>query len=381
MPRQSLSPTEANSSQPLTPITQEKLPDFDWAFLRRSLLVWYQQAGRDLPWRRSRDPYAIWVSEIMLQQTQVATVLPYYERWLDRFPTLEALADADQQAVLKAWEGLGYYARARNLHKAAQIVVRDRGGKLPRTLAEIQQLPGIGRTTAGGILSATDNLPISILDGNVKRVLSRLSALRVPPKNAIAFLWELSDALVDPLQPRDFNQAIMDLGAILCRRRQPTCEVCPWQKACLAYNKGIQSQLPMTEQSSPLPHKRIAVAVIRNDQGEILIDRRLEEGLLGGLWEFPGGKIEADETIEDCIRREILEEIGLAIAVEEHLITLDHAYTHFRITLIAHFCRYLGGVPQAIECQEVRWVKVEELEQFPFPKANSKIIEAIKQAL
>lgn len=359
----------------------DPLPSFDWNFLRRSLLVWYERAGRDLPWRHSRDPYEIWVSEIMLQQTQVNTVLPYYQRWLERFPTVEILAAADQQSVLKAWEGLGYYARARNLHKAAQGVVRDYGGNFPRNLEDIQKLPGIGRTTAGGILSATDNLPVSILDGNVKRVLSRLIALRVPPKNAIASLWQLSDALIDPVQPREFNQAIMDLGATLCRRRQPDCESCPWQRACLAYNKGIQFQLPMTEKASPLPHKRIAVAVIRNDQGEILIDRRLEEGLLGGLWEFPGGKIEADETVEACIQREILEEIGLEIAVEEHLITLDHAYTHFRVTLTAHFCRYLGGVPQAIECQEVRWVKVDELEQFPFPKANSQIIEAIKKTL
>ena len=343
-------------------------------------MAWYQQAGRDLPWRHSRDPYAIWISEIMLQQTQVSTVLPYYERWLKRFPQLEDLAAADQQSILKAWEGLGYYARARNLHRTAQIVVRDYQGNFPRTLEDIQKLPGIGRTTAGGILSATDNLPLSILDGNVKRVLARLSALTVAPKTAIAFLWQLSDTLLDPLQPREFNQAIMDLGATICRRRQPNCDACPWQSTCLAYNKGIQEQIPMTEPASPLPHKRIAVAVIRNDQGEILIDRRPQEGLLGGLWEFPGGKIEADETIEDCIRREILEEIGLAIAVEEHLITLDHAYTHFRITLTAHFCRYLGGTPQAIECQEVRWVKVEDLEQYPFPKANSKIIDAIKQA-
>jgi A/G-specific adenine glycosylase len=229
-------------------------------------------------------------------------------------------------------------------------------------------------------VSAAYNQPHPILDGNVKRVLARLIALDIPPKQAIASLWELSEQLLDPQQPKDFNQAIMDLGATLCRRKNPDCFACPWQKSCCAYNKGVQSQIPMTESASPLPHKRIGVAIIRNETDQILIDRRPEEGLLGGLWEFPGGKIEADETVEACIRREIREEIGLEIEVEDHLITLDHAYTHFRITLTAHFCRYLGGTPQAIECQEIRWVEIYDLDRFPFPKANIKIIEAIKQA-
>lgn len=316
----------------------------------------------------------------MLQQTRVQTVIPYYHRWLARFPTIAVLANADRQAVLKAWEGLGYYARARNLHEASRWLVENNGGKFPDSLEGVLKLPGIGRTTAGGILSAAYDRPHPILDGNVKRVLARLIALQVPPKQAIAQLWELSQRLLDPQQPKDFNQAIMDLGAILCRRKNPNCPSCPWQRSCCAYNKGIQGEIPMTESAPPLPHKRIGVAVIRNNAHQILIDRRREEGLLGGLWEFPGGKIEADETVEACIRREIREEIGLDIEVEDRLITLDHAYTHFRITLTAHFCRYLGGTPQAIECQEIRWVGVDDLDRFPFPKANIKIIEAIRKA-
>lgn len=352
--------------------------DSDIAALRRSLLSWYEQRGRTLPWRNEVDPYKIWVSEIMLQQTQVKTVIPYYQRWLTQFPTVETLASADLQQVLKAWEGLGYYARGRNLHKAAQQVVEQQDGQFPANLEGVLALPGIGRTTAGGILSAAFNQPVSILDGNVKRVLARLAALPVPPAKALQQLWQLSDRLIDPEHPRDFNQAIMDLGAIACTPRNPTCLLCPWRDLCRAFTQGIQSQLPMKQPSSPLPHKKIGVAVIRNEQGQILIDRRLEKGLLGGLWEFPGGKIEPDETVEDCIKREIREELGIEIAVGEHLLTLDHAYTHFKVTLNVYYCQHLSGEPQPLESQEVRWVELADIDQYPFPKANSKIIEALR---
>ncbi|HEY9645950.1 MAG TPA: A/G-specific adenine glycosylase [Chroococcidiopsis sp.] len=348
--------------------------------LRRSLLDWYAQHGRDLPWRRSRDLYAIWVSEIMLQQTQVKTVMPYYQRWLATFPTIEALAAADQQAVLKVWQGLGYYARARNLHRAAQVVVQEYGGHIPTTLDGITQLPGIGRTTAGGILSAALNQALPILDGNVKRVLARLAAIPVPPNRAIAHLWSLSEQLLDLEQPRDFNQAVMDLGATVCLPKKPACLICPWTAYCQAYQLNKQDELPVTDQKNPVPHKQIGVAVIWNDQRQILIDRRRQEGLLGGLWEFPGGKIEPGETVEECIKREIREELGIEISVGDRLIAIDHAYSHFRVTLNVHHCQYLSGDPQPLECDEVRWVGVQELEQYPFPAANVQIINALRNS-
>ncbi|MEB3282036.1 MAG: A/G-specific adenine glycosylase [Lyngbya sp.] len=348
--------------------------------LRRSLLAWYDRQGRALPWRNSRDPYCIWVAEIMLQQTQVKTVIPYYQRWLSQFPTVEALAIADLQQVLKLWQGLGYYARARNLHKAAKIVVEHYHGVFPNQPEAVLQLPGIGRTTAGGILSAAFNLPISILDGNVKRVLARLTALTVPPPKALKYLWQLSDILIDPKHPRAFNQAIMDLGATVCLPKTPNCSECPWKTHCQAYLSNLQLQLPMREADHPLPHKIIGVAVIWNEQGQILIDKRPAKGLLGGLWEFPGGKLEANETIEDCIRREIREELAIEVEVGSHLITLEHAYTHFRVTLHVYHCRHQSGDPQPLECDEIRWVTLDEIEQFPFPKANEKIIAALKEA-
>jgi A/G-specific adenine glycosylase len=196
----------------------------------------------------------------------------------------------------------------------------------------------------------------------------------------MAQLWEISEHLLPPNQGRDFNQALMDLGATVCIPRQPICASCPWKSACKSYNLGIQNLIPMTESKAPLPHKIIGVAVIWNSNGqEILIDRRKPEGLLGGLWEFPGGKVEPGETIPDCIKREIQEELGIIIAVEEKLMTIDHAYTHFKVTLNVHHCRYVSGEPQTIECDEIKWVTLDELDHYPFPKANIKIIQALQQ--
>ncbi|MBD2042559.1 A/G-specific adenine glycosylase [Microcoleus sp. FACHB-672] len=359
--------------------TQDSLPNSTVLDLRKSLLLWYNYSHRNLPWRLTPEPYKIWVSEIMLQQTQVKTVIPYYERWLAKFPSIEHLAAVDLQDVLKAWQGLGYYARARNLHKASQEIVDHHGGVFPHRLEEVLALPGIGRTTAGGILSLAFNLPVAILDGNVKRVLARLMALPVPPAKANKQLWQMSETLLDPENPRDFNQALMDLGATICTPHNPACLLCPWQSHCEAYNLGMQSELPMREVSAPIPHKIIGVAVIWNDERKILIDKRRQTGLLGGLWEFPGGKVEEGETLEACIQREIQEELAIDIEVGEHLITIEHAYTHFRVTLNVYHCRHLSGIPQPLECDEIRWVTLDEIDQYPFPTANVKIIEALRQ--
>ena len=317
----------------------------------------------------------------MLQQTQVKTVIPYYHRWLDRFGDIKALAAADLQDVLKVWQGLGYYARARNLHKAAGEVASKHNGIFPDRFEDVLALPGIGRSTAGGILSAAFNQPVPILDGNVKRVLARLVALPVPPAKALGDLWQLPETLLDTQQPRDFNQALMDLGATLCTPKNPACLLCPWRTSCAAYNLEKQSEIPMRETRSPIPHKQIGVAVIWNDERQILIDRRRPEGLLGGMWEFPGGKIEPGETVEGCVRREIQEELGIEVSVGDRLITVEHAYTHFRVTLHVHHCQYVSGEPRPIECDEIRWVSVDELDDYPFPKANTRIIEAIREQL
>jgi A/G-specific adenine glycosylase len=316
----------------------------------------------------------------MLQQTQVKTVIPYYDRWLAEFPTIAALAEANLQQVLKAWQGLGYYARARNLHKAAQTIVQNHGGIFPTEPIAVMALPGIGQTTAGGILSAAFNQPVPILDGNVKRVLARLLALETPPNKSLKALWQASTSLLDPDNPRDFNQALMDLGATICTPKNPACLLCPWQPHCLAHQRNMQNELPISESRSPLPTKAIGVAVIWNNQGLVLIDRRRPEGLLGGLWEFPGGKIEPGETVEACIHREIREELEIEIAVGKPLITINHTYTHFHVVLHVHHCQYLSGEPKPIACDEIQWVTLSELDRFPFPKANLQIIAALRRA-
>lgn len=358
----------------------DRFSDAQLAQLRRSLLDWYDRNGRKLPWREQPTPYRVWISEIMLQQTQVKTALPYFERWLQRFPDLPSLAQADLQAVLKLWQGLGYYARARNLHKAAQQIRDRHQSQFPDDYDAVIDLPGIGRSTAGAILSAAFEQPYPLLDGNVKRVLARLTGLSVPPSKALKPLWNLSETLLDRDRPRDFNQAIMDLGATCCTPKNPACLLCPWRDTCQAYNLDLQSQLPMRETRHPIPHKHIGVAVIWNDRQQILIDRRPAKGLLGGMWEFPGGKLEEGESYPECIRREIREELGIDIEVGEHLITVTHAYTHFKVSLNVYHCRHISGEPQTIECDEIRWVTLDELDDFPFPTANVKIIEALRQA-
>ena len=357
------------------------------AELRPLLLNWWSDHGRhDIPWKRTSsgdrpapdqplDPYPIWIAEVMLQQTQLAVVLPYWHRWMAVFPTVEALAAASLEQVRLLWQGLGYYSRARRLHQAAQQIS---GRSWPGDLEEWMALPGIGRTTAGSILSSAFNAPVPILDGNVRRVLARLRAHDRPPARDQALFWQWSHALLDPQRPRDFNQALMDLGATLCTPRQPLCDACPWQRHCAAYAAGEPSLWPVSEERKPVPFQVIGVGVVLNADGEVLIDQRLEEGLLGGLWEFPGGKQEPGETIEACITRELQEELAIEVTVGQELISVDHAYSHKRLRFVVHVCRWLSGEPKPLASQQVRWVLPDDLGNYAFPAANAKIIAALR---
>lgn len=359
------------------------------AELSACLLGWWQAHGRrdplQKPWMfkpaggwpeadHPLDPYGIWIAEVMLQQTQLAVALPYWERWMATFPTLEALAVASLDQVRLQWQGLGYYSRARRLHEAAQLLVNS---PWPHALEGWMALPGIGRTTAGSILSSAFNAPTPILDGNVKRVLARLTAHPRPPARDDAQFWRWSEALLDPLRPRDVNQALMDLGATVCTPRSPSCERCPWSPHCAAYAAGDPCHWPVTDASKPLPFQVIGVGVVINAAGEVLIDQRLEEGLLGGMWEFPGGKQEQGETIETCIARELKEELGIAVAVGDELITVDHAYSHKKLRFVVHLCTWISGEPQPLASQQVRWVRPDDLGNYAFPAANARIIEAL----
>ena len=352
----------------------------------QTLLAWWDLHGRaGIPWKvlpngeppgleQDLDPYGIWIAEVMLQQTQLSVVLPYWERWMAAFPTLDALAAASLEEVRLQWQGLGYYSRARRLHEAAQLLL---GRPWPRTLAEWMALPGIGRTTAGSILSSAFNAPLPILDGNVKRVLARLTAHPRPPARDDALFWSWSEALLDPVRPRDLNQALMDLGATVCTPRMPSCGACPWRLHCAAYASGDPCHWPVTEAPKSLPFQVIGVGVVLNASGEVLIDQRLEEGLLGGMWEFPGGKQEQGETIDTCIARELQEELGIAVTVGDELITVDHAYSHKKLRFVVHLCTWESGEPQPLASQQVRWVRPDDLKNYAFPAANTKIIAAL----
>ncbi len=341
--------------------------------VRERLLAWYDENRRDLPWRCTRDPYRIWVAEVMLVQTQVDTVIPYYQRFLERFPDIESLAAADLDSVLKTWEGLGYYARPRNLHKAAGILVSEHSGRLPRDSKTLLSLPGIGAYVAAAVSSIAFDEPVLAIDGNVRRVLSRLLDLPAPTDSR---LRTATGALADE-RPGDVNQALMDLGARLCKPRAPRCSGCPLARSCRARRHGTIDQRPGRRRARERPHYDIAVGVIWRD-GRILIAKRPPEGLLGGLWEFPGGKPEPGESLEAAVIREVGEELDIDVEPGAKIATVNHAYSHFAITMHAFHCRYRTGTPRPVACQEIAWVKPDQLDRYAFPAANRRVLERLR---
>lgn len=345
------------------------------------LLDWWDQGHADLPWRRDRDPYHIWISEIMLQQTQIKTVIPYFERWMANYPTIEMLASASLDDVLKQWEGLGYYSRARNLHATAQRLVAEYGGKLPNSAESLIKLKGIGRYTAGAIASIAFDQPAPILDGNVIRVLSRLVDL--PDDTTLTktknHLWRLAESVVPEKRPGDFNQALMELGQRVCQPAKPACHICPLRDLCLARARGTQLERPVRPPRKRTPHFDVAAGVIYREDGRFLIAQRPLDGLLGGLWEFPGGKQEEGETIEEALVREIQEELGIEIRPKFHVTRVKHAYTHFRITLYAMHATYISGEIQHLGVIDHAWVTLDDLDSYAFANTDRKIIEALRQ--
>lgn len=343
------------------------------------LLDWWDEGHADWPWRRTRDPYAIWVAEVMLQQTQLAVVLPYYERWLTRFPTVQALAAAPLDDVLKVWEGLGYYSRARHLHAAAQRIVAEYGGELPRSVNGLLKLPGIGRYTAGAVASIAFGVAAPAVDGNVLRVLARLTdcADDITRPATRRRLEQIAAAWLPAERPGDFNEALMELGQRVCTA-DPACVCCPLAAACLARQRGVQRQRPVRAPRAAVPHVDVAAGVIYRADGRFLIARRPLRGLLGGLWEFPGGKQEPDETLPETLVREIAEELGIAVRPNHLLVRVKHAYTHLRITLHAYHADYLHGAVQHLGVSDHAWVTPEDLDRYAFAAADRKIIAALR---
>jgi A/G-specific adenine glycosylase len=341
-----------------------------------ALLNWFVKNRRDLPWRTTRDPYRIWVSEVMLQQTQVATVIPYYHRFLDTFPDVQALARAKDNALMKAWEGLGYYARARNLREAARVIVKKYDARLPASRDLLRELKGFGAYTAASVASIAFNEDCAAVDGNVMRVLARVFAIESDIRKAAAKreFQRIADALVPKGRAGAFNEALMELGATVCKPKNPACADCPVRRFCRAYAQGRVAELPRKSPKQEIPHHHIAIGVVHKN-GRVLIALRPAEGLLGNLWEFPGGKLKSDETLAECCRREVLEETGIDTEVGRCFSVVQHSFTHFRITLHAFHCRYKTGKAAPRSSQKIIWARPGDLENYAFPKANKKIIE------
>ncbi|MGD9084419.1 MAG: A/G-specific adenine glycosylase [Desulfobacterales bacterium] len=353
-------------------------PD-DRKHLQKRLMKWYRVNQRDLPWRRSNNPYHIWVSEVMLQQTQVNTVLSYYRSFIKAFPSVKRLAAADSQSVLKIWEGMGYYARARNLHRAARAVMQEYGGKIPNSWTAFHGLPGVGDYIAAAVLSIAFDQPYAVVDGNVKRVLARLHKISAPvnqPQSNSTFK-AAADKLLDVHRPGTFNQAIMELGALVCKPRNPSCDVCPLNKRCQAYQTQQVTDFPKRKKRAATPQYHIAVGVVFKNN-RVLITQRKSEGLLGGLWEFPGGKIRDGESAEAACIREIKEEANLAVEIDHHLTQVKHAYTHFKIIMEVFCCKYVSGRVYLRGPVAFRWIRIDEYQKFPFPRANHKFIPMLE---
>ena len=349
------------------------------AVFAERLLAWFARHARDLPWRRERTPYRVWVAEVMLQQTRTETVEGYYERFLNRFPTVEVLASAPLEEVLKAWEGLGYYARARNLHATARQVATARDGYLPGTFEELLALPGVGRYIGGAVASIAFGRDVVAVDGNARRVLCRVMGIRedVSRSSVQRDLETLAASLLPAGRAGAFNEALMELGATVCAPRSPGCERCPLRDLCQAYAAGDPEALPVRRPRRSVPHYDVAAAVTTRADGRVLVAQRNTDDMLGGLWEFPGGKREDGETLDECLVREMREELDVEVEVGEPLIVIDHAYTHFRITLHAFRCRLVGGEPRCLDCAAFRWATQAELEALPMSVADRKVAQVL----
>ncbi len=340
------------------------------------LHAWYETTARDLPWRRTRDPYAIWISEVMLQQTQVSTVIPYFERWMRTLPTVNHLSRAERPAILRLWEGLGYYSRAMNLHQAACSIMRDHKGVFPRSLETFRSLPGVGPYTAAAVLSIAFDQDLAVVDGNVRRVLSRLVALRDDSRHApwAGALHDLAQYILPQDTAATHNQAVMELGAVVCSPRSPGCTECCLSGSCAARAAGDPEAFPPRVVKRPIPQHHIAVAlVLRRDR--LLIAQRPYDGFLGGMWGLPEVRIQQVQQAEQSLREMLRDDFHLQIEVTDALPTVRHAYSHFKVTLHPRICVIRGEGLTAAEETPRRWVRPAELSEVAMPRANRKVLE------
>ncbi len=362
-------------SFPLTPFQQ-------------ALLTWFHAEQRDLPWRQGYIPYQIWISEIMLQQTQMERATLFFQRWLLEFPDIRSLALASEDKVLKQWEGLGYYSRARNILKCARILVRDHNGVIPSDPKSLLALPGIGPYTAGAIASIAYNLPVPLVDANIGRLFARLFDISIPLSQAKELLWRKAAELVPRDQARSFNQGLMELGALICTPKNPACPQCPLTSFCIAHRDGLIPVRPVLQKGREQITIEMATGVLAHPHGHGLffIQQRLADDVWGSLWEFPGGRLKDEESPEQAIIREFFEETGFTVRVDKKITSITHYYTRYKVILHCFLCTL--DVLESAECpdpilyaaQEYRWVSFPELAEFAFPAGHRKLIEFMNEA-
>ena len=352
--------------------------------LQHKILAWFEENARKLPWRATYDPYHVWISEIMLQQTQMDRAVDYFNRWIVRFPDIASITTASEEEVLKFWEGLGYYSRARNIIRCANILLAEHKGKLPADHDLLLKLPGIGEYTAGALMSIAFNKEYPLVDANVERVFARLFNLAKPvkDKSTQAFIWLKAGELLPRAKAREFNQALMELGALICIARNPRCKICPIRTHCRAFRSGLVLQRPVL----PVPPKTIyiemATGILAHD-GKILIQKRKAKGVWANLWEFPGGRLEAGETPEMALVREYMEETELAVGNLKKITTVQHSYTIYRVTLHCYFCSLLDSrfEPVLHGAQEYRLVHPGELSDYALPAGHRKLIDYLQNEM
>ncbi|MCM5705209.1 A/G-specific adenine glycosylase [Larsenimonas salina] len=345
------------------------------AFQQR-VFTWFDRYGRThLPWQHNKTPYRVWVSEIMLQQTQVATVIEYYQRFMARFPDVKALAEAPLDEVLHLWTGLGYYARARNLYKAAGVVMSEHDGSFPvESVESLMTLPGVGRSTAGAIYSISTDRPAPILDGNVKRVLARLHAVEGwPGKTEVErYLWQLAEYYLPSTRAAEYTQAMMDLGATLCVRKRPACLLCPFEDVCMAHARGQEDAFPESKPKKAKPERQAYFALVQNDAGRVLLEKRPEKGIWGGLWSFP--QFEDRDGLEAWLR-------GLASDIQRtpHWAPFVHVFSHFRLTITPCPVR-LRGVDEALQSADRIWVDPSDVSGIGLAAPVKSLLEHLESA-
>ena len=340
------------------------------------LARWYKTQNYNFPWRKNNTPYSIWISEIMLQQTQVLTATPYFLAWMKKFPTVNSVAIADIDDLLKSWEGLGYYQRAHNILACAQSIMNQHNGFFPKQYEELIELKGIGDYTASAIMSIAYNKPYPAIDGNLKRVIARLYGVN-DLKNIIKKSKEHVSNLMTNQSPSIINQSLMDLGREICKPKKPKCTDCPVKKFCIAFNNQLIDKFSIKTKTKKIPAFDVSVGlIIKNNH--ILISKRKKNGLLGGLWELPGGKLMKNENFIDCLNREIEEELAIKIKIIKTIGTIKHQYSHFKINMRGFQCKIKSGTPKPLASDSIKWINFNEIKKYAFPKATLKLFDIIK---